>query len=66
VTEADAAKRNSGKSYRQGSLKLADRERGKVWEFRYREVQLDKSIGRKNIVIGNLEEYPNRVCAQRA
>lgn len=53
-------------SYQQGSLKLADRKKGKVWEFRWREVQLDGSIRRKNIVIGNLEEYPNESTAQTA
>lgn len=53
-------------SYQQGSLKLADRKKGKVWEFRWREVQLDGSIRRKNIVIGTLEEYPNESTAQIA
>src|SRR5271154_4431634 len=51
-------------SYQQGSLKLADRKKGKVWEFRWREVQLDGSVRRKNIVIGTLEEFPNESAAQ--
>ena len=28
-------------SHQHGSLKLADRRKGKVWEFRWREVQAD-------------------------
>ena len=43
-------------SYQKGSLRLADRKKGKVWEFLWREVQLDGSIRRKHIVIGTLEE----------
>ena len=53
-------------SYQQGSLKLADRKKGKVWEFRWREVQLDGSTSRKNIVIGTLEEFPTASAAQSA
>lgn len=53
-------------SYQQGSLKLAARKKGKVWEFRWREVQMDGSIRRKNIVIGTLEEFPNESAAQAA
>jgi hypothetical protein len=53
-------------SYQQGSFKLADRKKGKVWEFRWREVQLDGSIRRKNVVIGTLEEFPNESAAQSA
>src|SRR5262249_60771489 len=53
-------------SYQQGSLKLAERKKGKVWEFRWREVQMDGSIRRKNIVIGTLEEFPNESVAQGA
>ena len=53
-------------SYQQGSLKLADRMKGKVWEFRWREIQIDGSIRRKNIVIGTLEEFPNESTAQTA
>jgi len=51
-------------SYQQGSLKLAERRKGKVWEFRWREVQIDGSVRRKNIVIGTLEEFPNESAAQ--
>jgi integrase len=53
-------------SYQQGSLKLAERKKGKVWEFRWREVQIDGSICRKNVVIGTLEEFPNESAAQTA
>jgi integrase len=53
-------------SYQQGSLKLAERKKGKVWEFRWREVQIDGSIRRKNIVIGTLDEFPNESTAQAA
>ena len=53
-------------SYQQGSLKLAERRKGRVWEFRWREVQTDGSIRRKNIVIGSLEEFPNESAAQAA
>src|SRR5258707_11628668 len=52
--------------YQHGSLKLAERKNGKVWEFRWREVQLDGTIRRKNIVIGTLGEYPSESAAQSA
>ncbi len=53
-------------SHQHGSLKLADRRKGKVWEFRWREVQIDGSVCRKNIVVGTLEEFPNESAAQSA
>ncbi len=53
-------------SYQKGSLKLADCRKGKVWEFRWREVQIDGSTRRKNIVIGTLEDFPNKSAAQAA
>lgn len=53
-------------SYQKGSLKLADRKKGKVWEFLWREVQLDGSIRRKHIVIGTQEEFPTESAAQSA
>src|SRR5215472_16440797 len=53
-------------SYQKGSLKLADRRSGRVWEFRWREVQLDGSIRRKNIALGTLEQFPNESAAQAA
>jgi hypothetical protein len=53
-------------SYQQGSLKLAERKKGKVWEFRWSEVQIDRWIRRKNIVIGSLEEFPNKSSVQAA
>jgi integrase len=53
-------------SYQKGSLKLADRKKGKVWEFLWREVQLDGSIRRKHIVIGTQEEFPTESAAQTA
>lgn len=53
-------------SYQKGSLKLADRKNGKAWEYRWREVQIDGSIRRKNIVIGTLADYPNESAAQAA
>jgi len=53
-------------SYQKGSLKLAERKNGKAWEYRWREVQTDGSIRRKNIVIGTFEEYPNESAAQAA
>jgi integrase len=53
-------------SYQKGSLKLADRKKGKAWEYRWREVQIDGSIRRKNIVIGTLEEFPSEAAAQAA
>src|SRR6267378_8660173 len=52
--------------YQQGSLKLAERKKGKVWEFRWRDVLLDGSVRRRNIVIGTLEDYPNESAAQTA
>ena len=53
-------------SYQKGSLKLAGRKKGKAWEYRWREVQIDGSIRRKNIVIGTLEEFPSEAVAQAA
>lgn len=53
-------------SYQKGSLKLADRRNGKVWEFRWREIQIDGTIRRKNIVIGTLEDFSNESAAQVA
>jgi integrase len=53
-------------SYQKGSLKLAGRRGGKVWEFRWREVQIDGTTRRKNIVIGTLEDLPNESAAQAA
>ena len=53
-------------SYQKGSLRLADRKKGKVWEFLWREVQLDGSIRRKHIVVGTLEELPTESSAQTA
>lgn len=53
-------------SYQHGSLKLADRKKRNVWEFRWREVQIDGSIRRKNIVIGTIDEFPNHSAAQAA
>ena len=53
-------------SYQKGSLRLADRKKGKVWEFLWREVQLDGSIRRRHIVIGTLEELPTESSAQAA
>jgi len=53
-------------SYQKGSLRLADRKKGKVWEFLWREVQVDGSIRRKHIVIGSLEEFPTESAAQAA
>src|SRR5208283_1441353 len=51
-------------SYQKGSLRLADRKKGKVWEFLWREVQLDGTIRRKHIVIGTQEDLPRESSAQ--
>jgi hypothetical protein len=53
-------------SHQHGSLKLADRRKGKVWEFRWREVQIDGSVRRKNIVVETVEEFPTEAAAQTA
>ena len=53
-------------SHQHGSLKLADRRKGKVWEFRWREVQIDGAVCRKNVVVGTLEEFPTESAAQSA
>jgi len=52
--------------YQYGSLRLAERKKGKVWEFRWRDVQLDGSVRRRNMVIGTRQEYPNESAAQAA
>ena len=51
------------RSYQKGSLRLADRKKGKVWEFLWREVQLDGTIRRKHIVIGTQEDLPTESSA---
>ena len=51
-------------SYQKGSLRLADRKKGKVWEFLWREVPLDGTIRRKHIVIGTQEDLPTESSAQ--
>src|SRR5271169_3486311 len=51
-------------SYQKGSLRLADRKKGKAWEFLWREVQLDGTIRRKHIVIGTQEDLPTESSAQ--
>src|SRR5467141_754006 len=53
-------------SYQKGSLRLADRKTGKVWEFLWREVQLDGTIRRKHIVMGTQEDLPTESSAQAA
>jgi len=53
-------------SYQLGSLKRAKRKKGDVWEYRWREVQIDGSVRRKNIVIGTLGDYPSESAAQAA
>jgi len=53
-------------SYQLGSLKRAQRKKGVVWEYRWREVQIDGSVRRKNIVIGTIDDYPNEAAAQAA
>lgn len=52
--------------YQQGSLVLRERKRGKVWKFRWREVQLDGSIRRRSAEVGSFAEYPSEAAAQRA
>jgi integrase len=51
-------------SYQKGSLRLADRKKGKVWEFLWREVQVDGSIRRRHIVIGTQDDFPTESAAQ--
>jgi integrase len=53
-------------SYQLGSLKRAKRKKGDVWEYRWREVQIDGSVRRKNIVIGTLDDHPSESAAQAA
>src|ERR1700694_4015588 len=53
-------------SYQKGSLRLADRKKGKLWEFLWREVQLNGAIRRKHIVIGPQEDLPPESAAQAA
>src|SRR5260370_10550946 len=52
--------------YQQGSLVLKDRKKGKVWKFRWREVQLDGSMRRRSEEVGSYDEYPNESAAQKA
>jgi len=47
-------------------LKRAKRKKGDVWDYRWREVQIDGSVRRKNIVIGTLGDYPSESAAQAA
>ena len=52
--------------YQQGSLVLRERKKGKVWKFRWREVQLDGSIRRRSAEVGTHDEYPSESAAQKA
>jgi integrase len=52
--------------YQQGSLVLKERKKGKVWKFRWREVQLDGSIRRRSAEVGTYDEYPSESAAQKA
>lgn len=52
--------------FQKGSLKLVERSKGKVWEFRWREVQTGGSIRRRNVVLGTAEDLPTFSAAQAA
>jgi len=54
-------------SYQRGSLRLRRHTGGEqVWEYRWRETQLDGSRTRRATIIGSFEEYPNESIAQGA
>ncbi len=48
-------------SFPEGSLKLVERSEGEVWDFRWREVQGDGSIRRKNVMLSSAQDSPGRL-----
>ncbi len=53
--------------FQQGSLQIVKRAGGrKAWEYRWYELQADGSRTRRNLMVGSLEQYPNRTAAQKA
>lgn len=45
-------------SYQKGSLRLADRKKGKVWEFLWREVQLEGQSGESTLSLESSTTFP--------
>jgi hypothetical protein len=54
-------------SYQRGSLRTIRRKDGStVWEYRWRETQIDGTRRRRVTIVGTLEDYPNESLAQTA
>ena len=52
-------------SYQRGSLRTIRRKDGStVWEYRWRETQIDGTRRRRATIVGRLEDYPNESLAQ--
>ena len=53
--------------YQQGSLKLAERKRGrKTWEYRWYETGANGKRNRRCLVVGTLQDYPSETLALKA
>ncbi len=53
--------------YQRGGLTLIKRRAGpKVWEYRWRETQIDGTRKRRSMIVGSVEEYPTESEAQTA
>src|ERR1700690_1706780 len=54
-------------SYQRGTLRTIRRKDGStVWEYRWRETQIDGSRRRRATIVGTLEAYPNTSLVQTA
>ena len=51
--------------YQRGSLRRIRRKDGtKVWEYRWRETQIDGTRKRRSMIVGSIEDYPTESLAQ--
>jgi integrase len=54
-------------SYQRGTLRTIRRKDGStVWEYRWRETQIDGTRRRRATIVGTLEDYPNASLVQTA
>ena len=54
-------------SYQRGTLRTIRRKDGNtVWEYRWRETQIDGTRRRRATIVGTLEDYPNASLVQTA
>lgn len=54
-------------SYQRGSLRSVTRKNGnKVWEYRWREADINGTVKRRSLIVGTVKKYPTESHAQRA